>query len=140
MRIGGAWKLVVAALILTVPGAVDGAEPEVLDKRLELTLFCEQPEIVTPVGIDIDSAGRIWAIESNTHFPKADYNGHASDRILVIADSDSDGKADRFDVFTDGLQQTMGLKLVDDRHVLLATRREIFLYEDADGDFKSDGR
>lgn len=140
MRIGGPWKLVVAALLFTVPGMGRGAEPEVLDKRLELTLFCEQPDIVTPVAIDIDSAGRIWAIESNTHFQKKGYKGHPTDRILVISDSDSDGKADRFDVFTDGLKQTMGLKLVDDRRVLLATRREVFLFEDRDGDHKSDGR
>ena len=140
MRIGGPWKLVVAALLFTVPGMGRGAEPEVLDKRLELTLFCEQPDIVTPVAIDIDSAGRVWAIESNTHFQKKGYKGHPTDRILVIADSDSDGRADRFDVFTDGLKQTMGLKLVDDRRVLLATRREVFLFEDRDGDHKSDGR
>ena len=138
MRIGGPWKLVVAVLLFTVPGMGRGAEPEVLDERLELTLFCEQPDIVTPVAIDIDSAGRIWAIESNTHFQKKGYKGHPTDRILVISDSDSDGKADRFDVFTDGLQQTMGLKLVDDRRVLLATRREVFLFEDRDGDHKSD--
>ena len=108
MRIGGPWKLVVAVLLITVPGMGRGAEPEVLDERLELTLFCEQPDIVTPVAIDIDSAGRVWAIESNPHFQKKGYKGHPTDRILVISDSDSDGKADRFDVFTDGLQQTMG--------------------------------
>lgn len=140
MRIGGFCTIFTLVIVSVIVGAARGAEPKVLDKRLELTLFCEQPDIVTPVAIDIDSAGRVWAIESNTHFRKPDYKGHASDRILVIADSDSDGKADRFDVFTDGLQQTMGLKLVDDRHVLLATRREIFLYEDTDGDHKSDGR
>ena len=144
MRAGGFRIFFAVAIVCaTLPGpagTVFGAEPEVLDKRLELTLFCEQPDIVTPVAIDIDSAGRVWAIESNTHFQKPDYKGHPSDRILVIADSNSDGKADRFDVFTDGLQQTMGLKLIDDRHVLLATRREILLFEDRNGDRRSDGR
>ena len=140
MRTDGFWTVIAAVIVSAVFGIAHGAEPEVLDKHLELTLFCEQPDIVTPVAIDIDSAGRVWAIESNTHFQKPDYKGHPSDRILVIADSNSDGKADRFDVFTDGLQQTMGLKLIDDRHVLLATRREVFLCEDRDGDHKSDGR
>ena len=140
MRTDGFWTVIAAVIVSAVFGIAHGAEPEVLDKHLELTLFCEQPDIVTPVAIDIDSAGRVWAIESNTHFQKPDYKGHPSDRILVIADSNSDGKADRFDVFTDGLQQTMGLKLIDDSHVLLATRREVFLCEDRDGDHKSDGR
>ncbi|MEE3053514.1 MAG: hypothetical protein VYB34_07230, partial [Planctomycetota bacterium] len=76
---------IVCATLPGPAGTVFGAEPEVLDKRLELTLFCEQPDIVTPVAIDIDSAGRVWAIESNTHFQKPDYKGHPSDRILVIA-------------------------------------------------------
>jgi len=62
-----------------------------------------------PTGIDVDHKGRVWAIESNTHFPPAGYKGHPSDRILVMQDSNGDHKADKITVFTDGLKHTMSI-------------------------------
>ncbi|MCH5373409.1 MAG: hypothetical protein JJ992_05495, partial [Planctomycetes bacterium] len=43
--------------------------PRSLDDRLEITLFAEDPLLNTPTGIDVDSHGRVWVIERNTHFP-----------------------------------------------------------------------
>ncbi len=112
--------------------------PRVLRDDLALELFCREPDIVTPVAIDVDANGRVWAIESNTHFPKEDYKRHPSDRILVISDSNGDGKADRFDTFADGLQQTMALKLHSTGKVYVATRRDVLILEDTDGDERAD--
>ncbi len=58
--------------------------PRSLDPRLKIELFAEHPQIVTPTGIDVDAQGRVWAIESNTHFPPPDYAGHKTDRLLVM--------------------------------------------------------
>lgn len=110
--------------------------PRVLRPDIELELFSREPDIVTPVAIDVDLKGRVWAIESNTHFPKEDYTRHPSDRILVIEDENLDGKADRFQVFTDGLQQTMALALRGKGAVYVATRREVMVFEDSDGDLR----
>ena len=130
--------------------AADEAPPKSVDPRFKVELFAEQPQIVTPTGIDVDDRGYVWAVESNTHFPPAGYQGHPTDRVLVMSDSDGDGKADRVVVFTDGLKFTMSvavrpLWLVDPksseslaRHVYLATRREIRLYRDTNGDDQAD--
>jgi putative membrane-bound dehydrogenase-like protein len=116
---------------------------------IEIELFAEHPDIVTPTGIDVDHAGRVWAIESNTHFPPAGSKGHPSDRILVMQDTDGDHRADKIVVFTDGLKHTMSIAVKPawlNPHlaatqrgarsdVFIATRRAIWLYTD---DLKAD--
>ena len=51
------------------------ASPKSLDPRIEIRLFAETPQIVTPTDVDVDHLGRVWAIESNTHFRPAGYKG-----------------------------------------------------------------
>ena len=91
------------------PASAADKPPRSLDKRLKIELFAEHPQIVTPTGIDVDHKGRVWAIESNTHFPPDGYQGHPSDRVLVMQDTDGDHKADKINVFTDGLTHTMSI-------------------------------
>ncbi len=86
-----------------------GALPRVLDERLKLELFAEHPTLVTPTGIDVDHLGRVWVLESNTHFPPDGYAGHPSDRLLVLHDTDGDGKADKTTVFADGFKFAMSV-------------------------------
>ena len=129
--------------------------PRSTDPRLKIELFAESPQIVTPTGIDVDGAGRVWAIESNTHFPPNGYQGHPTDRILILEDTDQDGKADQTQVFLDGLVHSMSIAIMPvwldsdgfaagdskpqpQTTVFIATRREIFLCTDQDGDGKCD--
>jgi putative membrane-bound dehydrogenase-like protein len=135
---------------------VRGEDPKSLDPRIKIELFAEHPQIVTPTGIDIDHQGRVWAIESNTHFPPDGYAGHKTDRLLVMRDTNHDGRADEITVFADGLTHAMSVAVrpvwypVPDRKagkgenispklsVYVATRREILLLHDDDGDLKAD--
>ena len=96
-------------LLLTNLVAYAEELPKSLDPRLKIELFAEHPQIVTPTGLDVDHRGRVFAIESNTHFPPEGYKGHPSDRVLVMSDSDGDGKADKIVVFTDGLKFSMSV-------------------------------
>jgi putative membrane-bound dehydrogenase-like protein len=126
--------------------------PKSVDPRLKIELFAEQPQIVTPTGIDVDYRGRVFAIESNTHFPPEGYKGHPTDRVLVMSDSDSDGRADKIVVFTDGLTHSMSVlvrplwfpvaktdkQAARKQSVYIATRREIRLFHDDDGDDVAD--
>jgi putative membrane-bound dehydrogenase-like protein len=142
-------------------GLLSAAEPRVLDDRLKLELFAEHPQLVTPTGIDVDHRGRVWVIESNTHFPPEGYTGHATDRVLVLEDTDHAGPADRISVFADGLKHGMsvavqpvwleepapagqrgstGRQSTPPLSVFLATRSEILLLRDSDGDLKADER
>lgn len=114
--------------------------PRSLDERLKVELFAEHPQIVTPTGIDIDHRGRVWAIESNTHRRSEDYTGHDSDRVLTLSDTNGDGRADDITVFADGLVYAMSIAVRPDGSVYVATRKEVFLYRDDDGDGKADSK
>src|SRR5258708_2992452 len=135
-------------LLLTIccsrTALAQNSSPRSLDQRLKVELFAENPQIVTPTGIDVDHKGRVWAVESNTYFPAEGYKGHPRDRILVMSDTNGDGKADKVVVFTDGLKFTMSVAVrpiwagSSGNSVYVATRREIRLFHDDDGDDKAD--
>ena len=147
--------LVVVSLAWQAP--LPAAEPpRSLDPRVKIELFAETPQIVTPTGIDVDELGRVWAIESNTHFPPEGYKGYPSDRLLVFTDKDGDGKADDPVVFADGFRHAMSIAVrppwmdivqlnelqvaapVGTTQVFLATRRDLQLLEDTNGDGQVD--
>ena len=88
--LGGVWLGLLAA------GGVSAEPPRVTSDRYELELVAENPEIVTPVGMTFDSAGRLLVVESHTHKRMPDYKGPESDRIRMLSDSDGDGKLDRW--------------------------------------------
>jgi putative membrane-bound dehydrogenase-like protein len=117
-----------------------GEKPRSLDDRLSVTLFAEQPQIVTPTGLDIDNAGRVWALESNTHFRPENYKGHGSDRLLVFEDANGDGKAEKETVFADGFKYAMSVLVRPGGKVYVATRREVILLEDDNADLKPERR
>jgi len=120
------------------PIDADDKQPRSLDPRLKIELFAESPQIVTPTGMCVDLKGRVWAIESNTHFPPEGYQGHATDRVLVMSDTNGDGKADRIVTFTDGLTHTMSVAVRPSGDVYIATRREILVFNDDNGDDVAD--
>ncbi len=150
------WLLGLALTAYVVPAIAADEPPKSLDPRVKIELFAETPQIVTPTGIDVDEAGRVWAIESHTHFPPEGYKGLPSDRVLVFTDQDGDGQADDPTVFADGFRHAMSIAVrppwmdivqltelqvaapVGTTQVFLATRRDLQLLEDTNGDGKVD--
>ncbi|MDP7274239.1 MAG: hypothetical protein QF363_02075, partial [Planctomycetaceae bacterium] len=141
-------RLAGLVVLLLATAALDAAEklPTVRDPRLVIELFAADPAIVTPTGLDVDHAGRVFALESNTHFPPEGYNRHASDRLLVLRDRDGDGRSERPIVFADGFVHAMSVavrtSLVAGQPdtVLVATRKEVVALWDDDGDLVADRR
>ncbi|MCA9115628.1 MAG: hypothetical protein KDA79_11125, partial [Planctomycetaceae bacterium] len=132
--------------------------PRSLDERLKVELVLEHPQIVTPTGIDVDHRGRVFVIESNTHFPPAGYDRHPTDRLLLLEQADADAAPEKVTVFADGFTHAMSvaarpvwippvMKRVagsgnarEPFQVYVATRREIILLNDDDHDGKADRR
>jgi putative membrane-bound dehydrogenase-like protein len=96
--------------------------------------FAREPAIVTPTGIAVDAKGRVFAIESHTHFRPKDYAGPPADRIRRFEDTDGDGKADKITTAFEGTRHTMALAFDRDGSMLVATRREVFRLRDKDDD------
>lgn len=117
-----------------------GDHPKSLDERLSIELFAREPDIVTPIGMAVDRQGRLLVLESNTHFPPKGYNRHPSDRLLLVEDTDRDGKADSFKVFADGFTAAMHLTVHPDGAVYIVTRGALIRLRDKDGDGVADQR
>ncbi len=113
-------------------------KPKPMDGRLRLTLFAEQPQIVTPTGLCVDANGHVLVIENHTHFPPKQYTGRKTDRILRMKDADGDGKAEKISTFYDGFRDGMDLARAPDGAIYLATRRAIVRLEDRDGDGRAE--
>ena len=114
--------------------------PVVLDNRLELTLFAEDPAIVTPIGIAIDTLDRIFVLESHTHQPPANYTGPKSDRIKIFVDKNGDGQPDNISVFAEDIREGVNLAFSPEGYLYVVTSRAVWALYDRDKDGVSEER
>lgn len=129
-------RLIVA--VLSVCTTV--ADPKVHDPRLRLELFARDPDIVTPIGLAIDSRDRVFVIESHTHMPPRDYPGPKFDRIKVFGDANSDGKAGSIGIFAEGLRDAMNLAFGADQSLYVVCGKAVERLRDENGDGAADSR
>jgi putative membrane-bound dehydrogenase-like protein len=134
-------RTILACLILILLAPLAPADPpRTHDDRLVIERFAAEPDVVTPTGIAVDAKGRVFCIESHTHFRPEGYQGPPADRIRVYEDTDHDGKADRISTFFEGTTYTMSLAFAPDGSLVVATRWEIFRLADPDGDGRAEVR
>ncbi len=108
------------------------------DPELEIVQFAGEPMVVTPTGIAVDPRGRVFVLESHTHFRPEDYDGPRGDRVLILEDTDGDGRADKKTIFHEGLKYGMDLAFHPDGTLYLATRWAVYRLPDRDGDDRAD--
>lgn len=108
--------------------------PKAADESLEVTLFAAEPMIQQPIGCTFDQHGRLLVIESQTHFRPKDWKGPEHDQIVLLTDTDGDGRADKRAVFFDQTDLTMDIATHPDGAIYLSTRNEILRLRDDDGD------
>ena len=68
-----------------------------------------------PVAIDIDADGRLWVVEMRGYMPDAEARGEREPvgRVVVLEDTDDDGRMDKRTVFLDGLVLPRSIKVLD---------------------------
>ncbi|MCA9268826.1 MAG: NPCBM/NEW2 domain-containing protein, partial [Planctomycetales bacterium] len=97
------------ALALASSNGGGGGDPQVhepenavanldVHPELECTLFASEPMIANPSNIEIDHRGRVWVCEI-VNYRRHQGRRPEGDRIVILEDSNSDGKADRETVF-----------------------------------------
>jgi putative membrane-bound dehydrogenase-like protein len=115
----------IAILAVSLLASQDVPKPVAVDDRLVVELVAAEPTINTPTGMTVDPQGRVWAIESNTHFPPKNYKGRPTDRVLIFEDFGPDGKAGKVTTFAEGFRYAMGIGFGKDGDLFLATRWEV---------------
>ncbi|MFM8709113.1 MAG: PVC-type heme-binding CxxCH protein, partial [Planctomycetia bacterium] len=111
---------------------------------LEATLFAAEPLLSSPSDIDVDARGRVWVCEVMNYRGKAETR-QEGDRILVLEDTDGDGKADKQTVFHQGrdVDSALGICVLGEgpgRKVIVSCAPSVFVFHDDDGDLKADRR
>lgn len=97
----------------------------------------EFPELANPVQINFDARGRLWVACMPTYPHWRPGNPFPSDRLLILEDTNHDGKADKRTVFSDGLHIPTGFAFWDGG-VLVMDGTSIRFLRDDNGDDVAD--
>ncbi len=108
--------------------------PEVHEPDLKLSLFAEDPDIVTPVGMVVGEDDKVYVIESHTHNRPSDYKGPTEDIVKVFEDRDGDGVAESFTVFAKGFDGGMNLAFSKEGVLYILCAWSLYALPDRDGD------
>ena len=79
-----------------------------LPPGFQIELFAAEPVISKPMNLAFDSRGRLWMTQSQ-EYPLAAPEGQGKDRVLILEDTNHDGRADRFIPFAEGLNIPIGV-------------------------------
>ncbi len=108
---------------------------------LELKLFAAEPMLINPTNIDVDSKGRVWVLEAYNYRPGINGNptNPQGDRILILEDTDGDGKADSRKIFYQSpeINSPLGIAVLDSM-VIVSQSPYIWKMFDDNRDGKAD--
>jgi putative membrane-bound dehydrogenase-like protein len=121
---------------------------------LQIEMFAHEPMLINPTSIDVDEKGRVWVCEA-VNYRRVNFGRPIlrpeGDRIVVLEDTDGDGKADKSHVFYQGKEiiAPLGIAVAPypnpdkkgaiSYKVFVCQSPDILLFEDKDGDLKADG-
>ena len=114
------------------------AELKVAD-GYEMNLFASEeqfPELRNPVQISFDARGRLWVVTMPS-FPHTVPGLTPPDKILILEDTNNDGKADKCTTYMEGLDALDGVAFHRDG-VIISEQPRLWMTRDTDGDDKAD--
>ena len=94
-------------------------------------------DLANPVQLSFDNKGRLWVgvMPSYPHYKPGD--SKPNDKLLILEDTDNDGKADKQTIFAEGLQLAIGFEFAPEG-VYVSQGTNLVLLKDTDGDDKAD--
>ncbi|MGC3969873.1 MAG: cytochrome C [Pirellulales bacterium] len=124
----------------------EGAQPpEVVARDLQLppgfkaNVFAAEPDVQNPIALAWDAKGRLWVAENYTYAEAGvKFDTKLRDRILILSDTDGDGRMDERKVFAEDLSMLTSIE-VGLGGVWCLTLPELTFIPDKDGDDKPDG-
>jgi putative membrane-bound dehydrogenase-like protein len=115
-----------------------------LPEDLEATLWAQSPMFYNPTNMDVDVKRRIWITEAvnyrnfNNDSSKFLHHGKG-DRVVILEDTDGDGKADSSKVFVEDkdLVSPLGIAVIGNK-IIVSCSPNLVVYTDENGDDKPD--
>jgi mono/diheme cytochrome c family protein/glucose/arabinose dehydrogenase len=118
---------------------------EALDKfkvpaGYKIELFASEsefPDLANPVQMSFDNKGRLWVatLPSYPHYKPGD--AKPNDKLIILEDTNNDGKADKQTTFVEGLHLPLGFEFAPEG-VYVSQGINLKLYTDTNGDDKAD--
>jgi putative membrane-bound dehydrogenase-like protein len=108
---------------------------------MEVELWAESPLFYNPTNMDVDAKGRIWVTEAveyrdfnNDPDKRFNFKGKG-DRVVILEDTDGDGKADKSKVFAQDIDivAPLGIAVMGDK-IIVSSAPNVIVYTDADHD------
>lgn len=111
-----------------------------VQKGYKIDLFASEKEfadLANPVQLTFDNKGRLWVatMPSYPHYKPGD--SKPNDKLIILEDTDGDGKADKQITFAEGLHLPVGFELAPEG-VYVSQGTNMILLTDTDGDDKAD--
>jgi putative membrane-bound dehydrogenase-like protein len=105
---------------------------------LEVTVWAQSPMLKNPTNIDIDAQGRIWVTEGVNYRRHKDRDAKG-DRVVILEDTDKDGRADSSTVFVQEptLVAPLGIAVIDNK-IIVSNAPDMIVYTDVNRDRKYD--
>ena len=113
-------------------------EKFVVADGLDVASFATEQQLSNPASIDVDDRGRVWVGEAVNYRKKTRKEG---DRVVILEDSDGDGRADKSTVFYQNpdIDGVHGVCVLGNMAIVSAPDR-ILVLTDTDGDDKADAK
>src|SRR4051794_32785040 len=121
---------------------IDGTEAiqkMTIGSGLKVELFASEkefPELVNPVQMAFDTKGRLW-VAAWKNYPHWQPKDARDDKLLILEDTDGDGKADKRTVFAGDLNNPTGFEFYNNGVIVAQSPNVVFL-KDTNGDDKYD--
>ena len=119
----------------------EGVQKMTIGQGLRVQLFASEkefPELVNPVQMAFDTRGRLWvAVWKN--YPHWQPKTPMDDKLLILEDTNGDGKADRRVVFAGDLHNPTGFEFYNGGVIVAQAPNLVFL-KDTDGDDRYDAK
>jgi glucose/arabinose dehydrogenase/mono/diheme cytochrome c family protein len=106
----------------------------------KIEMFASEQEfedLANPVQLSFDNKGRLWVSVMPTYPHYKPGDSRPNDKILILEDTDGDGKADKQTTFADGLHLPIGFEIAPEG-VYVSQGYKLILMKDTDGDDQAD--
>ncbi len=109
---------------------------------LDITLFASEDMVRNPTNMDVDDKGRVWITEGVNYRPRLNPDipqKEEGDRIVILEDTNGDGKADKEIVFYQGndINSALGIMVLGNK-AIVSRSPDVMILTDTTGNDQAD--